>query len=406
MKRHLPIACGLDVHKDIIEACILVSKGYAEPQIIRQSFTTLRGGLLTYSFVPERNVRDLREFARFYRKQGQERVRILNRLEKFLQSHGFKLSSVLSNIDGVSGRKILEILCEKGEVGIGDVRVCLARGVKKTTEEIVFAINGRLSEVHRMLLREILDTLYSHEAQNIKLQEKLEIVGTPFDSHINLLSTIPGIDRLSATYIIAEIGVDMTPFAVTGENKKAEARICSWAGLSPKNDMSAGKIKSKKVSKGNSYVKTILVQCAWAVTKTRNTRLSNWYWHNVGRLGQKTAIIAVARKLLGFIYHMLSSGTVYDDSLDRENAEKINAKKLESVQKRLQKLAEKLKDSKNCNAKENTKKQENGTKSPPREKSPTLASADNVAVPKKRGRPKKGESVNNSIPAKSPKGAA
>jgi len=408
MKRYLPLACGLDIHRDTIEACIAVSNAYEEPEMIRQSFTTLRGdliklrtwlaqhgcknvamestgvfwrpvyevleeveginlclvnaqhmknlpgrktdvndaqwiaelfmcGLLEYSFVPDKRIRDLRECTRYYRKLKQERCRALNRMGKLLQTHGFKLSSVLSSIDGVSAKRILERLCECGEVSVADVRTALARGVKKSAEEIAFAVNGRLPETARALLRHMLYALNTKDYELEYLNEIMESTRAPYNAQIELLSTIPGVDTLAATYIIAEIGVDMSRFSVTCDWKKPASRICAWAGLSPKNDTSAGIVKSRKIKKGNNYVKTILVQCAWAVTNCRNKRLSHWYWSHVGKLGEKTAIIAVARKLLVYIFHMLSNGCAYNNNLDCEAADRIKAKKLESAKKLLSK---------------------------------------------------------------------
>jgi len=338
MERHLPIACGLDVHRDIIEACIVINNEYEKPEIVRKEFTTVRGdlfnlrdwlmlhncknvamestgvywrpvyaileeveginlclvnaqhmknlpgrktdvkdaqwiaelficGLLEYSFVPEKGIRQLRECTRYYRKLKQERNRILNRIDKLLQTHGFKLSSVLSSIDGVSARRILDKLCEYGEVTVTDIRAALARGVKKTAEEIAFAINGKLDRIASLVLKHMLDGLKTLDNQLVQLDKVMEEARAAYDSQIRLLSTIPGVDELSATYIIAEIGVDMSPFAVNDDKKKPASRICSWAGLTPKNDTSAGKVKSRKIKKGNNYVKTILVQCAWAATK-------------------------------------------------------------------------------------------------------------------------------------------
>jgi transposase len=401
MERLLPIASGLDIHKDIIEACIIKHNGYDGPVVERGTFTTLRGGLMELrewlmahgcpnvamestgvfwrpvyellegpgmnltlvnsrhmknlpgrktdvkdaewiaqlhlsglldgSYVPEKGIRDLREHARHYRKSDQDRVRSHNRLEKHLQAHGFKLSSVINDITGVSGMRILNKLCGQGEVGIEDVRACLARGVRKSAEEIAYAINGRMSEHPRALLRLQLDILHAHGQQKKVLMGNLESAALPYERQIGLLCGIPGIGWLAAVYIIAEIGVDMALFAVGPQWKDKSARIASWAGLCPRNDQSAGKIMSAKTMKGNNYVKTILVQCAHAAVKTRGTRLSNWYWRNAGRLGQKKAIIAVARKLLCYVFHILSTGMPYNDQLDKDNAEKIIASKLESA---------------------------------------------------------------------------
>jgi len=395
MQKILGKSCGLDVHKETIEACVLISSNRDEPEVIRESFTTMRGdllrlrkwltglgcmnvamestgvywrpvyevledvkginlclanarhmknlpgrktdvkdaewiaqlymcGLLDKSYVPEKGIRDLREITRFYSKIVQERVRQLNRIEKFLQTHGFKLSSVLSSIDGVSSRRILEKLCEEGEVSASDLRSCLARGVHKTADEIAYAIVGKLSPISRALLRLLLDTLRSHDASLEDILREMRVASAPYGSMIELLTTIPGISSLSATYIIAEIGVDLSTFANS-------SKLVSWAGLSPSNEESAGVIKSKKITKGNNYVKTVLCQCAWSAVYARNTRSSNWYWRNVKRLGQKKAIIAVSRKLLCYIYCMLNTGEVYDRSRDVADTERYHAFKLESA---------------------------------------------------------------------------
>lgn len=462
MQRLLGISCGLDVHKDIIEACILVSRDQEEPEVIREGFTTLRGdlfrlrdwllehgcmnvamestgvfwipayevleeepgmelcvvnarhmkavpgrktdvkdaewisslfmcGLLNKSYVPERGIRDLREYTRYYTKLVQERTRQVNRTEKFLQTHGFKLSSVLSSIDLVSSKRILEKLCKEGEVSAADVRLCLAGGVKSSAEEIAYAINGKLSETSQGLLRLLLDALYSIDAKLDATYKSMMLAAAPYESMINLLNSIPGISKLSAAYIIAEIGVDMSAFANTG-------KIVSWAGLRPGDNESAGVVKSSKITKGNKYVKSVLCQCAWAAVKTRGTRLSNWFWRNVKRLGEKKAIIAVARKLLCYAYCMLSTGELYDCSRDVADTERYNAFKLDSAKRQVAALDVKNKEADEKNKGDARKKSVNEQGLPLRsenidgeQKSPILNPHDQIAedAPKKRGRPKK-----------------
>jgi transposase len=462
MQRLLGISCGLDVHKDIIEACILVSRDQEEPEVIREGFTTLRGdlfrlrdwllehgcmnvamestgvfwipayevleeepgmelcvvnarhmkavpgrktdvkdaewisslfmcGLLNKSYVPERGIRDLREYTRYYTKLVQERTRQVNRTEKFLQTHGFKLSSVLSSIDLVSSKRILEKLCKEGEVSAADVRLCLAGGVKSSAEEIAYAINGKLSETSQGLLRLLLDALYSIDAKLDATYKSMMLAAAPYESMINLLNSIPGISKLSAAYIIAEIGVDMSAFANTG-------KIVSWAGLRPGDNESAGVVKSSKITKGNKYVKSVLCQCAWAAVKTRGTRLSNWFWRNVKRLGEKKAIIAVARKLLCYVYCMLSTGELYDCSRDVADTERYNAFKLDSAKRQVAALDVKNKEADEKNKGDARKKSVNEQGLPLRsenidgeQKSPILNPHDQIAedAPKKRGRPKK-----------------
>ena len=403
MQEILGISCGLDVHKDMVEACILTANGTGMPEAVHETFTAMRGdlirlrewlitegclnvamestgvywkpiyeileevdginlclvnaqhmknvpgrkndkddaewiaslfmcGLLDKSFVPEKGIRDLREYTRYYVKLTQEKVRLVNRIEKLLQTHGFKLSSVLSSIVGVSGTRILEILCERGQVSTVAVENSLARGVKKTAEEIAYAVNGKLTQNSQILLGIMIYGLRMYDAQLEAVFKEMQYVAKPYESQIHLLSTIPGIDILSATYLIGEIGVDMSRF------NKGAGSLSKWAGLSPRDDESAGKIKSKKILKGNPYVKSILCQCAWAATKTRNTRPSNWYWRNVKRLGQKKAIIAVARKLLVYAFSMLSTGELYNSQLDIIDTENLKAMKLASAKQQISML--------------------------------------------------------------------
>jgi len=374
-------------------------------------------GLLNKSFVPERGIRDLREYTRYHVKLTQSRVRLLNRIEKLLQTHGFKLSSVLSSIDGVSGISILEKLGRQGEVSVTDVRDSLERGVKKTAEEIAYAINGKLPLSSQMLLRTMLGGLISYDRQLADLFSDMMGIAQPYMPTVRLLATIPGINILSATCIIAEIGVDMSQFA------KGAASLTKWAGLVPRDDKSAGKIISNKILKGNSYVKAMLCQCAWAATKTRKTRLANWYWGNVKRLGEKTAIIAVARKLLVYVYNIITTKKPYDTQLDVADAERIKAMKLASAKQQVSMLERKVSgsvtvegiDPIDVNTATKTTKPKSGSKSK-RQKSPfsnlddlyravasnstvifdeqvskptATSDMDAATIKKKRGRPKK-----------------
>ena len=291
MEALLYCCCGLDVHKDLIEACILRGEGL-EPDAVRESFgttkpelkrltvwlshndcysvamestgvywkpifealelcseylenvwvvnanhmrnlpgrktdvgdaewiaTLLRHGLLEKSFVPPAAIRDLRACSRLHRTFVQERCRYVNRLEKFLQAHGFKFSSVMKDILSVSGRKLLNILRD----------------------------TGSLSEIS----------------------------------------------------------------AAPQEHFSSGEKLCRWAGVTPRNDESAGKMKSRKTLHGNPYVKAILCQAAWAAVKVRNSPFHDWFWSHQHKLGQKKAIIAVSRKLLMLIYLLLDTEQLY-----------------------------------------------------------------------------------------------
>lgn len=380
MQPILECCCGVDVHRDMIEACII--KGINEPVFIRKQFSTfpdelqafvmwlyendcyhigmestgvywrpvyetieefspyyesiivcnahnmknlpgrktdikdaewiatlLQHGLLEPSFVPNRIIRDLREFSRTYKNCVSEKNRCQNRLEKFLQTHGFKLSSVLSDINSVSGIRILTILSEKGSLTVSDVSKAISSNTKKSAFEIQSAICGRLNQNECFLLNDFLEQLQIIQKHIDKILDKMQEVASPYQRIIEQLDSIVGIDITAAILILAEIGP--TP----QENFENSSRLSSWAGLSPRNDQSAGKIKSKKVLHGNPYIKSILCQVSWSAVRSRKSPFAKWFWSNQSRLGRKKAIIAVSRKILCLIYYLLSTGQFYDNEV-------------------------------------------------------------------------------------------
>ena len=387
-------ACGLDVHKDKIEACVIGEDGGIHQKVfdtMRKSLYALRDwifslnclhvlmestsvywipifeileevtgmdvgvgnsrhmknvpgrpktdkadakwiaklcmmGLILKSFVVGRKFRELREYTRYYKKLTQERARQVNRIEKLLQMNGFKLSSVLSDITCKSGLRLLKKLCDQGFVTPDDIVGLIDGRVKKTPEEIEIAINGQMKMNSRWLLGKMLSKLSTCDHELSEIYEMMLDVSKDYKPQIRLIEEIPGMGELSALYVIAEISTDMSSF-------KTANHLAAWAGVAPKDYESAGKLKHSKTKKANIYIKSILVECAWAATKTRNTRLSNWYWSNVKRLGEKKAITAVARKLLIYIYAMLKSGQLYDRSLDVADTQRRKAEKLDSARK-------------------------------------------------------------------------
>jgi hypothetical protein len=239
--------------------------------------------------------------------------------------NGFKLSSVLSDITGASGMRILKKLADKGELSVSDIKRDLNKRCKHTPEEIEFAINGIMKLTSRLLLKFQLRKL---ENCNREIDELYDLMLHLSEEHawaVDIIKSIPGMNTLSAIYIIAEIGTDLSSF-------KTANHLTAWAGLAPKENQSADKVRPKKTKKASQYIKSLMIQCAWAATKTRDTRLSLWYWRNMPRLGNKKAITAVARKLLCYIYAMLKDGTLYDNSLDVVYANNVRVKKLDAAQ--------------------------------------------------------------------------
>jgi len=283
-------------------------------------------GLVLKSFIVGRPFQALREYTRYHKKLVQERARQVNRIEKLLQMNGLKLSTVLSDITGASGKKILTKLADKGELSVSDIRAELDRRCKSTPEEIECAINGALKPTSRMLLKLQLRKIERCDMEISEVYQHMLHLSHEHASAVQIIASIPGMNTQSAIYIIAEIGTVLSSF-------KTANHLTAWAGLAPKDNKSADKVRPSKTKKANQYVKTLLIQCAWAATKTRNTRLSLWYWRNLSRLGDKKAITAVARKLLCYIYAMLGSGAFYDKNLDVAYAEQIGAQKLDAARK-------------------------------------------------------------------------
>lgn len=265
-----------------------------------------RGLLRTHnSFIPEHIVRSMREVSRLRRKITGERSKASNQLEKFLQTHGFKFSSVFSSITGMSATALLKRLSERGKLSLRDVYDCCRKNLKHVPEEILAAINGELSEVERKLLCFLMKRI---DELNDEISELTEMLSDLFDEYkapLKIATSIPGISLDSAMEVLAEI----SPKPQTSFD--TPRKICKWAGLSPRNDDSADKITCRKTLHGNPYVKSILVQCAWAAVKTRNSEFQKWFWPRQCRLGRKKAIIAVARKLLYTLYTLLARGVLY-----------------------------------------------------------------------------------------------
>ena len=228
----------------------------------------------------------------------------MNRLEKFLQSHGFKFSSVMSDILSVTGRKFLEVLRDTGELTRKDVERN-GRRLRKSAEEVASAVCGSLTKAEQRLLGQLLRKVDSCQEDVRSILEDMRLLSSPYQEELAIIDSVPGFDAESAMEIIAEISAEPPEYFSSAE------KLCSWAGVVPRNDESAGKIKSRKTLHGNRYVKAILCQAAWAAVRTRHSPFHDWFWSHRSKLGQKKAIIAVARKLLKLIYHLLNTRQRY-----------------------------------------------------------------------------------------------
>jgi len=268
--------------------------------------TLLQHGLLRSSFVPPRAFRDMREASRLYKKFVGEKSRYTNRIIKLLQAHGIKLSLVLADILCMSGRNILNALAEKGSLSEADVKNCLKGTLKHSPAEIHASVSNSLEPAECAMLVLLLRKIETAESDMQEIVSLMLRLAEPYQKALEQLDSIPGIDTVAALLLLAEISA--TPHLYFSSPEK----LCSWAGLSPRNDESAGKVKSRKILPGNPYVKSILCQAAWAAVRCRNSPFRDWFWTHRGKLGDKKAIIAVSRKMLTVIYRLLESGDLFN----------------------------------------------------------------------------------------------
>lgn len=290
--------------------------------------TLLRAGLLKGSFIPEHDIRDLRQYTRYRKALIRDITSQKNRIEKLLQSQGFRLSSFLSDIYGSSGMAVMQQLVQVGSISEQSLATCLKGRARLKAAEILSSLNGILSLPQRHLLKMQLAHLKDLQDNLQEVEEEIHNDFSQFEGPRDLLDSIPGIDLTAAYAILAEIGHDMSAFPTA-------QHLCSWAGLAPGNYESAGKKKKQRVTPGNNYLKTILCEVAWVIASHKKLYLSTWYWRLKQRTDAKRAIIALARKLLVIIFTMLKSRSAYDEQkfVDRKNA---------SEQKRVKRLVSEL----------------------------------------------------------------
>ena len=265
----------------------------------------LAHGLVRASFVPDAPTQALRALLRTRKQLVREQASHVQRLQKTLEDANINLGSVLTNIMGTSGRAMLEAMIA-GESDPGTLAALAHRSVKAPPERMIEALQGRVTSRHRFLLRLHLRQIDALEAAITEIDQEVEAGIEPFRAAVRLLSSIPGVSTLSAEVIVAEIGTDMGRFPTAGH-------LLSWAGLCPRSDESAGKRRSTRLRKGAPWLKTALVQCAWAASRKKDGYLRAQFQRLRARRGPKKAICAVAASILTAAYHMLRDGTFYQD---------------------------------------------------------------------------------------------
>jgi transposase len=291
-------------------------------------------GLIRGSFVPGQDVQDFRALLRTRKQLSREQARHVQRLQKTLEAANIKLDSVISDIMGASGRRIIEAIIE----GVRNPRKLadLAdKRIKATPKALYDALHGRVTVHCRFLLKlhlgqydalaKAISTTDQEIAAAIERMDKETPTGkAPFRTLIGLLCQIPGISTLAAQTILSEIDRDMSRFPTAGH-------LVAWAGLCPGNKESAGKRKSSRLRKGASWLKTLLVECAWAAKNKKDSYFKAQYQRLKARCGPQKAICAAAASLLTTVYHILKDGADYHDL----GANHFDARSAEAKAKRL-----------------------------------------------------------------------
>jgi transposase len=262
-------------------------------------------GLVRPSFVPPKEIRELRNLTRYRKAQIEERTREVQRLEKVLQDAGIKLSSVATRALGVSGRAMLDALTS----GTTDPEILaeLARGkLRSKIPALKEALEGRFSAHHGLMVGRMLAHIDYLDESIAELSIEIERVIAPFSEEVELLDSIPGVDRRTAEVLIAEIGANMNQFPT-------HRHLASWAGMCPGNDESAGKRRSGKTRKGSKWLRSALTEAAYAAARSKGTYLSAHYARLKGRRGPKKAAVAVGHSILVICYHILQRGEPYQE---------------------------------------------------------------------------------------------
>ena len=294
----------------------------------------LQCGLLKASFVPPAPIRELRDLTRQRTQLVGERAATANRLHKVLEDANIKLAGVATDVLGASGRDMLEALIA-GQTDPEQLADLARKRLRAKIPQLQLALEGRVTEHHRFLLRMHLDHIDHLEQLIGRLGTRIEEQLAPFGEAVERLVTIPGISQRVAEVVVAEIGTRMEQFPTADH-------LASWAGMCPGNNESAGKRRSSHTTPGNRWLKAMLVQAAWAASRTKDTYLAAQFRRLAHRRGRKRALVAVGHTLLVIIYFMLKRGTSYQelgaDFLDRQEPERLTR----HLVKRLERLGHKV----------------------------------------------------------------
>ncbi len=288
----------------------------------------LAHGLIRASFVPPVAVQELRTLTRTRKQFVRERAAHVQRIDKVLEDANLKLGVVLSDVLGKSGRAVLQAIID-GHTDPERLAACVTTRVKASRAELLEACAGASVHIIASCSSCILSHINALDQAIATIEKEVGLGLEPFRQAARLLSTMPGLSAIASNVVVAEIGIDMSRFATPGH-------LLSWACMCPRNDESAGKRRSTRLRPGGKWLKTTMVQAAWAAIKVKGSYLQAQFHRLRARRGAKKAIIAVAASMLTAIWHMLRDGTEWHDlgaaHFDRADAQKTATRLIRRLQ--------------------------------------------------------------------------
>lgn len=292
----------------------------------------LKHGLLKASYIPTRDQRELREATRYRKSITQERTRALNRLQKMFEGANIKITSILSELTGITCMSLIEyVLNNEEDIDVNKANELIKTNISATVEEVVDSMEGIITPFQKTMMKEVIKHLNELNERINDMNKIIDEYMKDYQENIKKLEKIPGVGKISAQIILAEIGQDMSRFPT-------ENHISSWAGVCPGNNESAGKKRSGKSRKGNKILKSTLVQCAKSAVSNKKSFFYAQYQRICIRRGKNRATLAVAHSILISIYFMLKYNLEFND-LGSDFYNKFNTeKKINSYLKKLKEL--------------------------------------------------------------------
>jgi len=281
---------------------------------------------LRASFIPPQTIRQWRELTRLRKKYVHTVSDYRKRTHKLFESANIKIDSVVSDLFGVTGRNLMKLLIADRELALTDIQACVRGRLKGKEAELFRSIQGFFTGHHRFILKMLLRTIASLEAQIEALEQQIRDVMKDNDAILDRMKKAPGISDVSACDILAEIGPTLESFPT-------DTALVSWSGLCPGNNESAGKRKSGRSPVRKHHLKTIMIEVAWAAVKKKGSYFKDKYYRLKARRGAKKAIVAIAHRILLGIYHVIKDGAEFRDLGEDYLTLRNKAKKVMHLQK-------------------------------------------------------------------------